>query len=244
MNINSIGDTSDERVKYWQQMAEEYPYCNVAQFMSHFSKHRSVNPVHKYLYHFHPTLVALNFNSLGSEPATITQSTPPSKETSIPLTHMASVDYYRTQGIEVSDELPDPSELTGTQEGQQAEGTDSDKSLLVQMTFAEWLKKITETKRKEREEELEKEALRLKWKQEKLAAAIQEETDDIPDQVFQMAVESITQEDVIPSESLAEVYLLQNKKEKAIQIYQKLILLNPEKKIYFANKIEQIQKSI
>ena len=50
-------------------------------------------------------------------------------------------------------------------------------------------------------------------------------------------------EDDIVSEELAEIYLAQGLKCEAIEIYRKLSLLNSEKSIYFAEKIEKIEKN-
>ena len=50
-------------------------------------------------------------------------------------------------------------------------------------------------------------------------------------------------EDDIVSEELAEIYLAQGMKSEAIKIYSKLSLLNSEKSIYFAEKIENIKKN-
>ena len=46
------------------------------------------------------------------------------------------------------------------------------------------------------------------------------------------------------TEELAEVYLAQWLKMQAVEIYRKLSLLNPEKSIYFAEKIENVEKTI
>lgn len=53
----------------------------------------------------------------------------------------------------------------------------------------------------------------------------------------------IDDEDDIVSEELAEIYLAQGLKNEAIKIYRKLSLLNSEKSIYFAEKIENIEEN-
>jgi hypothetical protein len=49
-------------------------------------------------------------------------------------------------------------------------------------------------------------------------------------------------EEEIVTEPMAEAYILQNKQAKAIDIYNKLSLLNPAKSAYFATKIESLIK--
>ena len=49
-------------------------------------------------------------------------------------------------------------------------------------------------------------------------------------------------EDDMVSEELAEIYLAQGLKMQAIEIFRKLSLLNTEKSVYFAEKIEKIEK--
>ena len=53
----------------------------------------------------------------------------------------------------------------------------------------------------------------------------------------------LDEEDDLVSEELAEVYILQGLKAQGVEIYRKLSLLNPEKSVYFAEKIEQIEKN-
>ncbi len=53
----------------------------------------------------------------------------------------------------------------------------------------------------------------------------------------------IDDEDDLVSEEIAEIYLAQGLKNEAIEIYRKLSLLNSEKSIYFAEKIENIEKN-
>lgn len=56
------------------------------------------------------------------------------------------------------------------------------------------------------------------------------------DQVEKMAEKSNVEEQVI-TESMAEAYVFQGKKQKALEIYEKLSLLYPAKSAYFAAKI-------
>ena len=48
--------------------------------------------------------------------------------------------------------------------------------------------------------------------------------------------------DNIISETLAEILIRQGKKEKAIEVYKKLIWKFPQKKVYFAAQIEELKK--
>jgi hypothetical protein len=56
-----------------------------------------------------------------------------------------------------------------------------------------------------------------------------------------MAMESITLNNDIVSETLAEIWARQHQYQTAILIYQKLSLLNPGKSAYFAQKIKELQ---
>jgi hypothetical protein len=56
------------------------------------------------------------------------------------------------------------------------------------------------------------------------------------------ATASVLSEDIL-TEAMAEVWVKQGNKQKAIQIYQKLSLQNPSKNGYFASKISQLNVS-
>jgi tetratricopeptide (TPR) repeat protein len=143
-------------------------------------------------------------------------------------------DYFLHQGITVPEEIPAAID--------NKEEKDEDKSLMVVMSFAEWLTYFKKKNEKEKEEEEDKRALKSMWQKEKLAAAMEEENDEIPETVFEMAVNSIAKEEGLISESLAEIMIKQGKYDKAVDMYRKLSLRNPQKNTYFAHKIEAILK--
>ena len=62
------------------------------------------------------------------------------------------------------------------------------------------------------------------------------------EKVEQMAEHSIDEGEVI-TETMAEVWVKQGNREKAIETYNKLSLLNPDKSAYFASLVEQLKNS-
>jgi len=58
--------------------------------------------------------------------------------------------------------------------------------------------------------------------------------------VQHMAEDSIHESDVW-TEAMAEVWIKQGNRQKAIEVYNKLVLLNPSKRAYFATKIENLK---
>jgi tetratricopeptide (TPR) repeat protein len=132
-------------------------------------------------------------------------------------------------------------DLSPSIEATQASQTvEEDKSLMVMMSFTDWLNHFKHKQIKDQEEEKDQKALKTAWKKEKLAAAVEEEQDDIPDNIFKQAMDSISLESSIISESLAEILAKQGKRDKAIDMYKKLSLRNPEKSSYFASLIKDL----
>src|SRR5439155_17172264 len=60
--------------------------------------------------------------------------------------------------------------------------------------------------------------------------------------VQHLAEDSVHESDII-TEAMAEVWLKQGNFDKALDVYNKLSLLNPSKKAYFAGKIENLKRS-
>ncbi len=144
-------------------------------------------------------------------------------------------DYFLHQGLNVSNNIPADVDKFGPDD-------EAAKSLMVVMSFSEWLNHFKTRKAKEQEEEQDQRALKTMWQKEKLVAALEEENEEIPENVFEMAVNSITREDDLASDSLAEIYAKQGKYDMAIDMYKKLSLRNPQKSAYFARKIDAILK--
>lgn len=63
------------------------------------------------------------------------------------------------------------------------------------------------------------------------------------ERVENIAAHSLDNSEIL-TEAMAEVWIKQGKLEKAIEVYNKLSLLNPSKRTYFADKLENLKKAI
>lgn len=61
-------------------------------------------------------------------------------------------------------------------------------------------------------------------------------------EIQQLASSANRQREAVVTESMAHVWVLQGKLHKAVEVYNKLSLQHPEKRAYFAAKIEQLNK--
>jgi hypothetical protein len=64
---------------------------------------------------------------------------------------------------------------------------------------------------------------------------------DVIEKIIQSSAEASNAEANVLTEAMAEVLIKQNKKEKAVEMYEKLSLINPSKSAYFAAKIESLK---
>ena len=67
------------------------------------------------------------------------------------------------------------------------------------------------------------------------------EQNEVVEKIIQSSAELSNEDAGILTETMAEVLIKQGKRHKAIEMYEKLSLMNPLKSIYFAAKIESLK---
>lgn len=67
------------------------------------------------------------------------------------------------------------------------------------------------------------------------------EQNEVIERIIQSSAEQSNADAEVLTEAMAEVLIKQNKVEKAVEMYQKLSLINPSKSTYFAAKIESLK---
>lgn len=165
------------------------------------------------------------------------------EEKGVPIPSGSEQDYFLHQQIDVPTDLESWKSTLSRDNAPDPGEKEADKSLMVMMSFSQWLQHIQAKTRKAEAEATEKRALRAQWQKEKLMEALEEENEEIPENVFEMAMSSIRSEESLISEALADILSRQGKGDKAIDMYKKLSLRNPEKSSYFAQKIENLRKA-
>lgn len=130
--------------------------------------------------------------------------------------------------------------VTDTTEAPVVESEDP-QDLMVMMSFTDWLHHFKSKKESEEADKKGRDAIRSAWQKEKLAEAMDDEEDVVPDDIFEKAMKSVSFGDGLVTEPLAELYVQQGKTDKAIELYKKLSLLNPQKSTYFADRIKDLR---
>lgn len=210
------------QVEQIKKLAQEYPYVSLFQQMYSFA-HKEVTP-RSGLYKTHPFLHAYH---LSKWKILVTDDL---------IDPVYTTDYFMHQGISASED--DVEEMIA--DAKEKLNISQESQLMITRSFEDWLLYFKEKKQKEKKEAEEKLALKAMWQREKLTQAIEEEGDVVPEEVFKMAMDSLNNE--TSSEVLAEILVKQRKYTRAIEMYRKLSLLNPEKRVYFAAKIKELEK--
>jgi Rieske Fe-S protein len=124
--------------------------------------------------------------------------------------------------------LPFEAELTPLQKDYfEAQGIEIDLSKIPQDKFTKQLRSFTAWLKVLKNKDGSPQVAEIGEEQEKAIAAIAEKAN--------------TTADVI-TEAMAEVWLKQGNKRKAIDVYSKLSFIFPEKSVYFASRIEQLKQ--
>lgn len=108
----------------------------------------------------------------------------------------------------------------------------SEKAAAEMKSFTSWLKEMKHTFAEKASKQ---------WYHQQMHRSYEDVDPEVSEAVEKMAMESITLNDDIVSETLAEIWARQHQYQTAIHIYQKLSLLNPNKSAYFAQKIKELQ---
>ncbi len=128
----------------------------------------------------------------------------------------------------VEEKLNFEAELTPLQKDYfEAQGIDIDLSKIPQDKFTKQLRSFTAWLKVLKNKDGSPQIAEIGEEQEKAIAAIAEKAN--------------TTADVI-TEAMAEVWLKQGNKRKAIDVYSKLSFIFPEKSVYFASRIEQLKQ--
>ncbi len=240
----SAADKKD--VSEIEAIAKEYPYFAAVQYANFASKksHTHTDIALLAIYKGEPYLFATfvkNTKNAVSAPVqkateddilTLINELPNTNPIEIANKNKPNIIAVQEEAVEYH-HIPDKNRFDFTEEREQ------DKSLMVMMSFTDWLFHFKTKTERDRQEEKDKKALKTAWQKEKLAAATEEENEEIPEEIFRQAMESISENSII-SESLALILAKQGKRDKAVEMYKKLSLRNPEKNSYFADRIKEL----
>lgn len=108
----------------------------------------------------------------------------------------------------------------------------SEKAAAEMKSFTSWLREMKHTFAEKASKQ---------WYHQQMHRSYEDPDPEVSEAVEKMAMDSITLNDDIVSETLAEIWARQHQYQTAIHIYQKLSLLNPNKSAYFAQKIKELQ---
>lgn len=154
--------------------------------------------------------------SSGEEPIKIYPLEMPKEETTLTFQPLYTDDYFAYKRLQ---EPGDAEEL-------------NEKGMADMRSFTDWLREMKQSFAKKADKD---------WYHQQLHRLYVDDDPEVSEAVEKMAMESITLNDDIVSETLAEIWARQHQYQTAIQIYQKLSLLNPNKSAYFAQKIQELQ---
>ncbi len=237
---------ADEEKQALELLLKEHPYMAVGNLLLGFKDEALLSKAN--VYKSNPFLFNYNKNLLQQPKTTSTikqkleSSDFINKEEEFVLQPLFTEDYFKHQGIAVKEEeVVDFVANNKNRIETKQQPVEAEQQVLVTMSFNDWLLHFKKIKEKEEKEQESKQALRAMWQKQKLTLAAEEENEMVPESVFTRAINSINMPDNAISEVYADILANQGKKERAIEMYRKLSLINPEKNSYFASKIKNLE---
>jgi hypothetical protein len=112
--------------------------------------------------------------------------------------------------------------------------SDLNSNSATERTFLQWLTNSIETNEEENNTESTYEVSFIEFEKPKREFF----------SPIKKAKESLSEETLPVSETLAKIYQMQGNISKAIYVYQQLSLIIPEKKTYFASQIKSLKKKL
>ncbi|HZH87786.1 MAG TPA: hypothetical protein VFD78_01270 [Chitinophagaceae bacterium] len=224
-----------------KQFRDQFPYFNLADWMLSIIAEDPYAEWHtmQELSLIHPVMYVKELKSAEDF------KVPEVEEVASSTQDITTGDYFFNETVKMPSDLHSiAASFKATTSEEERRPVNEDQSLMVVMTFSEWLQYLHEQSLKDAAEKESQRALKAMWQREKLAYAEDEEGEEIPEEVFNMALNSIRLDEEIVSESMAHVYMKQEKWSQAIEIYKKLSLRNPEKSSYFAEQIKELELKI
>lgn len=230
----------------WNTLSNEFPFCGSFQYKKSASKkqHSRKDSSNLSLFQGNEYLHYIFLQSIYKEeeiiiPEIIVEENKPLEKT----------DLKKSEDIlDMINELPNfnPIPKKAPSESnlniKQTESSNENQKLMVMMSFNDWLNHLKSQTEKNKQEEIAKKALKTSWQKEKLAALSEEENEEIPEQIFKQAMDSISETSMV-SESFAKILAQQGKIDKALDMYKKLSLQNPSKSSYFASLILKLKNN-
>ncbi|MBA2249374.1 MAG: hypothetical protein H0W12_04200 [Chitinophagaceae bacterium] len=223
-----LSQSSGNNISVLQAIADEYPYCSLAQFTLLSQQVKENDPAAEKqrsktaLYFNDPAWLYWQLHLISTPanteeanhtispneqipapaiPVINTNEPAEPNDTEIAFEPLYTVDYFASQGIKISEET-----------------VASDKLGKQMKSFTEWLKTM-----------------------KKIDTSRLPSGDDQTDIKMQHFAENSNAPSEVITEALAEVLIKQDKPEAAMEMYKKLSLLDPSKSAYFAAKIDSLQ---
>lgn len=181
-----------------------------------------------------------NYSLAQNTETTVTEKENKENEKKQPIPQTKELDFLEEQYLqEALINSAYAIEETNSETENQDNPTNSEIDVTTQLSFFDWLHtiesgKLTETKKHSNVDLVINQLENIEFTEPHHKAVFFKPSE--------MAKKSVTENDELITETLAHIYFLQGNYQKALNAYKKLSLKYPEKSIYFATQIKEIEK--